>query len=68
MATVTKARKAGRVRADDSVKEGHGESSRAPAVRKGTYQQVGTVVELSQRAISPNVKSGSGSGGETGGI
>lgn len=53
---------------DRGVREGHGESSKPPAVRKGSLQMVGTTVELSQKAISPNQKTGSGSGGETGGV
>jgi hypothetical protein len=49
--------------------EGHGESSKAPEVQKGTFLQVGTVVEgpmvkTFPKGISPNVKSGTGSGGE----
>jgi hypothetical protein len=53
---------------DRGTREGHGENSKAPSVRKGTYMQVGTTVELSTKAISPNQKSGSSSGGEEGGI
>jgi hypothetical protein len=45
--------------------EGHDEPSKATGlVRKGTFEQVGTVVNLSQTGISPNVKTGSSSGGE----
>lgn len=51
-------------RAPDEEYEGHGESSKAPMVKKGTYMQVGTVVDISTKAISPNTKSGTSSGGE----
>jgi hypothetical protein len=44
--------------------EGHGESSVAPSIKKGVFQQVGTVIPLQAKAISPNVKSGNPSGGE----
>jgi hypothetical protein len=44
--------------------EGHGDNSKAPSVRKGTFEQVGSVVDLSTKAISPNVKTGPSSGGE----
>lgn len=44
--------------------EGHGEDSKVPPVKKGTHQQVGTAVELSQDATSPNAKTGPSSGGE----
>jgi hypothetical protein len=44
--------------------EGHGENSHAPSIKKGTYMQVGTVVDMQSKAISPNVKAGSSSGGE----
>jgi hypothetical protein len=46
------------------VYEGHGDGSTAPSVRKGTFQQVGSVVPLAARAISPNVKNSTSSGGE----
>ena len=45
--------------------EGHDEPSKAEdLVRKGKFDQVGTVVNLAQKGISPNVKVGSSSGGE----
>ena len=51
-------------RAPDEQYEGHGDGSKAPTVKKGTYLQIGTVVELSTKGISPNVKTGVSSGGE----
>lgn len=52
---------------DNSAKEGHGDDSYIPKVKKGmfidgggTYQQLPTGSE----AISPNKKSGTSSGGE----
>ena len=49
--------------------EGHGESSKAPSVKKGTFYQVGTYAEgefftTFPKAISPNTKSGTSSGDE----
>lgn len=44
--------------------EGHGEASVAPSPKKGTFQQVGTVIPLQSRAISPNQKTSTSSGGE----
>jgi len=46
------------------VYEGHGDNTSAPSVKKGTYMQVGTVVELSTRTFSANDKTGTSSGGE----
>lgn len=45
--------------------EGHDEPSKvAGLIRKGRYDQVGTVINLSQSGISPNSKVGTSSGGE----
>lgn len=45
--------------------EGHDEPSKvSDLVRKGKYDQVGTVINLSQTGISPNQKTGTSSGGE----
>jgi hypothetical protein len=44
--------------------EGHGEDSKAPSVKKGTFMQVGTVIPLQTKAYSPNSKNGSASGDE----
>jgi hypothetical protein len=49
--------------------EGHGEESKSPVVKKGTFYQVGTYAEGSffttfPKAISPNSKSGTSSGGD----
>ena len=44
--------------------EGHGESSTAPSVKKGTVMFVGTTVPLASKAISPNEKTSTSSGGE----
>lgn len=44
--------------------EGHGESSVAPSPKKGVFLQVGTVIPLAAKAISPNVKTSTSSGGE----
>jgi hypothetical protein len=44
--------------------EGHGESSVAPSVKKGTFEQVGTFIPMASKAISPNVKTSTSSGGE----
>jgi hypothetical protein len=44
--------------------EGHGEDSKAPSIKKGTFLQVGTVIPMSSKGISPNVKEGNPSGGE----
>lgn len=50
---------------DRSKKEGHGDTAQSGlSVKKGTFLQVGSAVELSQSAISPNRKSGTSSGGE----
>ena len=54
---------------DNSTREGHGEGSKAPGVKKGQFFQVGTYAEggsisLFPKGISPNVKSGTSSGGE----
>lgn len=46
--------------------EGHGESSKAPSVSKGTYMQVGTVIELTQKATSVNQKTGHEGAGREG--
>jgi hypothetical protein len=51
-------------RAPAGVFEGHGDDSKAPSVKKGTFEQVGSVIPLQAKAISPNVKSGNSSGGE----
>lgn len=51
-------------RAPAGVYEGHGEDSKAPSVKKGTFIQVGSVIPLQSKAISANVKSGNPSGGE----
>jgi hypothetical protein len=46
-------------------REGHGDPTQSnQSVRKGTYRQVGSAVPLSDKAISPNSKSGSPSGGQ----
>lgn len=44
--------------------EGHGDDSKAPSVRKGSFEQVGSVIPLKESATSPNRKSGTSSGGE----
>ena len=45
--------------------EGHDEPSKVTGlVRKGTYEQVGTVVNLSQSGISVNQKTGHSGQGE----
>ena len=45
--------------------EGHDESSKVTGlVRKGTFEQVGTVVNLSQSGISVNQKTGHTGTGE----
>jgi len=49
---------------DRSKREGHGEDSPKPNVKKGTFMGVGTYAPLASEAISPNRKSGSSSGGE----
>lgn len=50
--------------------EGHDDPGQNmwPTVKKGTFLGVGTAMPLSNKAISPNVKSGSPSGGEAGGV
>jgi len=55
---------AGTKRAPGDVYEGHGEDSVAPSVKKGTFEQVGTVIPLQANAISPNQKTKTSSGGE----
>jgi len=50
---------------DRSKKEGHGDTAQSGQhVKKGTYLQIGSAVDLSQTATSPNRKSGTSSGGE----
>lgn len=51
---------------DHSDKEGHGEDSAKPTVKKGTFIGVGTYAPLASSgdAISPNRKTGTSSGGE----
>lgn len=51
---------------DHADKEGHGEESSKPTVKKGTFIGVGTYAPIvpTMDAISPNKKSGSSSGGE----
>jgi hypothetical protein len=46
--------------------EGHGEDSQVPQVKKGTFQSPATFAPLAPggKGISPNVKSGTSSGGE----
>ena len=45
--------------------EGHGDNSKVEGVSKGSYMQVGSVVPVSQKAISVNQKTGhEGSGRE----
>lgn len=46
------------------TREGHGENSKVGGVRKGTYIQVGTVIPLSHKPISTDMKSGHEGGGE----
>lgn len=48
---------------DRSEKEGHSADNSHASLSKGTYMPVGTNTPLSKTAISPNVKSGSPSGG-----
>jgi hypothetical protein len=50
-------------------REGHGEESKAPHPKKGTFFQIGTYAEGTffttfPKAISANQKSGTSSGGE----
>lgn len=49
---------------DHSDKEGHGEDSSKPTVKKGTFIGVGTYAPVANSAdgISPNKKSGTSSG------
>jgi len=48
--------------------QGHGEPSKAPNIRKGSFMAIGTYVDsgnigsIYPKGISPNVKSGSPSG------
>lgn len=51
---------------DHSDKQGHGEDSPKPMVKKGTFISPATFAPLvsSGDAISPNKKSGTSSGGE----
>jgi hypothetical protein len=51
-------------RAPSEIFEGHGDSSVAPSIKKGTFLQVGSVVPMQTRPISPNAKTGNPSGGE----
>jgi len=51
-------------RAPESNYEGHGDDSKAPTLKKGTFEQVGSVVELQSKTFSPNVKTGKASGDE----
>ena len=51
-------------RAPFAVYEGHGDDSKAPSVKKGTFEQVGSVIPLMAKGISPNEKKGTSSGGE----
>jgi hypothetical protein len=46
--------------------EGHGEDSENPEVKKGTFQSPATFAPLQKagKGISPNMKSGTSSGGE----
>ena len=49
----------------DQKMEGHGDSDQSgQSIKKGTYEQVGSAVPLSQGATSPNAKTGTSSGGE----
>jgi len=48
---------------DQTDKEGHGELSDNPNVKKGTFIGIGTYAPLANEAISPNKKSGTSSGG-----
>jgi hypothetical protein len=51
-------------RAPSQECEGHGDDSKAPSVKKGVFEQVGSVIPLQTKPISANVKSGNPSGGE----
>jgi hypothetical protein len=51
-------------RAPSQQFEGHGDDTKAPSLKKGTFEQVGSVIPLQSKPISPNVKSGNPSGGE----
>lgn len=53
-----------RVKAPSQQMEGHGDDSKAPSPKKGTFEQVGSVIPLQAKAISPNVKNSTSSGGE----
>ena len=50
--------------------EGHGENSRPPSVKKGEFCAIGTYIDdgamnsTFPKGISPNVKTGTSSGGE----
>lgn len=50
--------------------EGHGENSKPPSVRKGTFEAVGTYMDTGAmtstfpKGIGPNVKTGTSSGME----
>lgn len=46
--------------------EGHGDNSKMPSVTKGTVMQVGTAVELSNKATAVNVKTGHEGAGREG--
>jgi len=47
------------------AREGHGENSHVTTgVSKGNFLQIGTVIELSTKATSPDSKSGHSGGGE----
>jgi hypothetical protein len=51
-------------RAPAELFEGHGDNSKAPTLKKGTFEQVGSVVELQSKTYSPNQKTGKASGDE----
>jgi hypothetical protein len=51
-------------RAPAEIYEGHGDNSKAPSIKKGEFQQVGSVVELQSKTYSPNAKTGKASGDE----
>lgn len=48
--------------ADTGKTIGHGGELGQPKLRKGTYHQVGTAVEVNQRTYSPNSKNGTVTG------
>lgn len=46
---------------DDGAREGHG-TIRNVSVKKGEFLQVGSAVDLAEKAYSPNQKTGTSSG------